>query len=304
VVRNSDLLRKPLQGTVILGRWPSAPDITTLTAVDGITLPVGYESAGWISEDGLTFGSDMEVSEVRGWGASSMLRRDIASTDKTMAFSALETKRLTKELTTGLDLSTTTMGATGQVVITHPDRMPTKYWRALALGVDGDGDQRYYMAKFYPKCSVSEREEEGWSDGDDPLMYGVTLSALIDDSIGTSCREFLFGPGALAAAAAMGWALAPGLVAPTGLASGTVAATTVVLNWTAVTGAASYQVQRSTNNGDTYTDVASGAGGTPTANTTTITGLTATTGYRFRVLAVGPTGNRSPASTSIGVTTA
>lgn len=209
VERNSDNVRKPLQGAVLLGKYPVAADITTLTAVGGgITLPVGYESVGWISEDGLSFGTDTEVSEVRGWGSSSMLRRDIVSTDRTLAFAALETKRITAELRSGLDLSAVKMSTDGEVVYEHPDRSPSQYWRALAIGVDGDGAGRYYFAKFYPKAVVSEMEEESWSDGDDPLSYGVTLSALVDDTVGTACREFLFGPGALAAAEAMGWDVA------------------------------------------------------------------------------------------------
>lgn len=211
VTRDSDLIRKGLQGSVLLGRYPDAADVTTLTAVDGITIPTGYESVGWLSEDGVTFGSDMEVSEVRGWGSSSMLRRDITSVDKTIAFSALETKRMTRELVSGLDLSAVTMSAEGEVVTTHPDRPGTQYWRVLAIGVDGDGDQRYYFAKFFPKATVSEAEEEVWSDGDDPITYGVTMSALIDDEVGTACREMLFGPGALAAAEAMGWTLDAGV---------------------------------------------------------------------------------------------
>lgn len=72
-------------------------------------------------------------------------------------------------------------------------------------------------------------------------------------------------------------------------------ATSTGLSWGAATGAASYQeVLMSTNNGDTYTDWAS----------TTVTGLTASTGYyRFRATAVDSGGVRGPLSTSIGVTT-
>lgn len=212
VSRNADLVRKPLQGSVLLGKYPTAPLISTLSAVSGgITIPAGYDSVGWISEDGLTFANDTEVSDVRGWGASSFLRRDIQSQDKTIQFACLETKRLTIELASGLDLSGAVMSAAGatagEVSWDHPDRPPTRYWRVLAIGVDGDGDGRYYMARFFPRASVSEMDDETWSDGDDPLMRNVTLSALIDNEAGYVGREFLFGPGALAAAEDMGWTL-------------------------------------------------------------------------------------------------
>lgn len=210
VERVDSNVRKAQQGTILLGKHPIAPDVTTLAATGGqIAIPASYESVGWIGEEGLTFGMDQEVSEVPAWGSSSFIRRDIRRTDQTLAFMALETKRLTKELTTGLDLSATMMDPeTGEVVITHPDRVRSQYWRVLALGVDGDGDGRYYLGKWFSKMSVTERDEEAWSDGDDPLAYGVTMGSLSDSAIGTPCREFLFGPGALAAAEAMGWDLA------------------------------------------------------------------------------------------------
>lgn len=300
---NPDLVRKGLNGGVLIGRYPATAVLTTLTAPDGIiTLPAGYQTVGQISEDGVTFGMDQEVAEVRGWGSSTFVRRDITSSDKTIAFSALETRRLTKELISDLDLSGVTMSPEGEVVITHPDRPATKYWRTLAIGVDGDGDQRYYFGKFYPRASVSEREEEVWSDGDDPITYGVTMSGMLDAAVGYACREFLFGPGALAAAAAMGWTVST-LIAPTTLAAGTITATTVALTWVAVTGAVTYRVLISTNNGDTYTDVSGAAGGTPATASTTVTGLTASTAYRFRVAAVNASGTRGPSSASIAVTT-
>jgi len=301
--KNSDLVRKGLNGGVLLGRYPAASLLTTLHAVDGITVPSSYESVGWTGEDGVTFGIDDEVSEVRGWGGSTFIRRDTTSSDRTVAFSALETKRLTKELHTGLDLSAVAMSAQGEVVITHPDRPATKYWRTLVLGTDGDGDERYYFGKFYPRAAVTEREEETWADGDDPMSYAVTMSGMLDTNAGFALREFLFGPGALAAATAMGWTLGT-LLAPTALASGAIAATTVALTWSAVANASGYQIQRSTDNGDTWSDVAGAAGGAPATNSTTVTGLTASTAYRFRVLATSAGGgNRGPASTSIGVTT-
>lgn len=208
VARNADLVRKPLQGSVLLGRYPTDPIVDTLVAADGITIPTGYESVGWISEDGVTFSNDQEVSDVRGWGASSFLRRDIQSSDKTIQFACLESKRLTYELSTGLDLSAKKFSTLGELKFDYPDRPPTKYWRVLAIGVDGDGANRYYMARFFPRASVTEVDDETWSDGDDPLMRNVTMSALIDNAAGYVGREFLFGPGAKAAAVAMGWTVA------------------------------------------------------------------------------------------------
>lgn len=72
------------------------------------------------------------------------------------------------------------------------------------------------------------------------------------------------------------------LASPMNLSIGTVATTTVALSWTAVNGADGYMVQKSTD-GTTWTAVSSGAGGEPTTNSTTVTGLAADTLYYFRV---------------------
>jgi hypothetical protein len=205
--RNSALIRKALGGAMLLAPWPSAPVVATLTATGGqIVVDSDYESVGWIAEDGLAWEVNQDVSEVNGWGSGTVLRRDVRSETETVQFTALETKRLTKELQLATDLSATTMSAAGEVVITKATRPGTKYWRALAISSDGEGAQRYYLAKFFAKASA-ERGGQTWSGGDDPLGYDTTLTAYVDDVAGFAVREFLFGEGALAAAADMGWTL-------------------------------------------------------------------------------------------------
>jgi hypothetical protein len=106
--RKSGNIRKPLAGTVLLGKYSVADAVTTLVATGGqITAPDDYESVGWISEDGLTFGKSRDISEVRGWGAATVLRRDIRTEDNTIQFAAIETNRLTHELKSNRDLSGT-----------------------------------------------------------------------------------------------------------------------------------------------------------------------------------------------------
>lgn len=208
--RRSSLIRKALRGTVLLGKHEVAPVITTLTAAGGqIEVPEDYESVGWISEDGLSFERDREITDVRGWGSGAFLRRDIQSEDHTLQFAALETKRLTHELRAGRDLSDNTMSADGEWKYDILERPGVYYWRVLALGVDGTAENPWYVARVYHKATVTEMDDEAWSDDDDPLMYNVTLSAVPDeDAGGTLGTEFIFGPGALAAAEAMGLTVA------------------------------------------------------------------------------------------------
>lgn len=91
------------------------------------------------------------------------------------------------------------------------------------------------------------------------------------------------------------------LPTPLNLTVGTLTTTSAALSWQAVNGATGYKVQKSTNAGVTWTAVLSGAGGEPTTESTTVTGLTAGA-IQFRVAAVvgGVTGDYCPAvSTTI-----
>jgi fibronectin type 3 domain-containing protein len=85
--------------------------------------------------------------------------------------------------------------------------------------------------------------------------------------------------------------------APTGLTA-TAGIAQVTLNWTAVTGATSYNVQRSTTSGGPYTTV-----GTPTTNSFTNTGLTNGTTYYYVVAAVNSAGT-GPNSSQVSGTPA
>lgn len=86
---------------------------------------------------------------------------------------------------------------------------------------------------------------------------------------------------------------------PSNLAVGTIATTSVALSWNDLPTADSYKLQQSTD-GTTWTDVASGAGGAPTTNSTTVTSLTTATLYYFRVAGVfaGVTGDYSSSVTA------
>jgi Fibronectin type III domain len=89
---------------------------------------------------------------------------------------------------------------------------------------------------------------------------------------------------------------APGT--PTGLTIGTVTSSTIGMNWTADSGATSYNVLMQTGGTGSYVNV-----GTPTTNSFTATGLSASTAYSFEIEGVN-TGGTSGPSTAAGATTA
>lgn len=89
---------------------------------------------------------------------------------------------------------------------------------------------------------------------------------------------------------------------PNNVAVGTVAATSVELSWDAVAGADEYLVEQSVSPYSTWTAVSSANGGEPTTETTTVTGLTASTSYKFRVKTIDGA-ETSAASAETGVVT-
>jgi hypothetical protein len=95
----------------------------------------------------------------------------------------------------------------------------------------------------------------------------------------------------------------PSLIAPPVLTLGTTAATTQVLNWTAVTDATGYQIYEKTGSG-AWTAVSSARGGQPAAvATTTITGLITATEYSWKAVSK-KTGSVSTFSNTVTATTA
>ena len=80
-----------------------------------------------------------------------------------------------------------------------------------------------------------------------------------------------------------------GLAAPTGVTATAASATQVNVAWTAVAGATSYTVQRSTTSGGPYSTV-----GSPTTASFSDTGLTTNTTYYYVVIAVNASGSSLP----------
>lgn len=198
---------KGMDGVVLLGAHPTATAITTLVGTGGtITVPAsGYASMGWLSEDGLTWAINRELSELRGWGSASPIRRDVRTEERTVGFMCLETNRTVLEAKNNADYSTVEMTTTGEVKIDIPDRPDTKYWRMLAIARDGAGSSLVYLARTFDRAFVGEIGDQVWSDGDDPIGTEMTLSAQVDDVTGKLGSEFLFGPGALARATEFGF---------------------------------------------------------------------------------------------------
>lgn len=194
--RYKELIRKGLQGSVFIKPWEDEDDeIETLVDGDGLLeLPDGYEDVGWITKDqGVNWTRDIETSDVTSLGSVEPTRRDIVSDVQGLQFTAQESKALTIGLHEGLDLSEVTHDANGNISFDKPDRPARIRYRVLVLFKDGDGDDAIYFAKWLPHAEVTDRGEQAWNE-ENEAQYAITLTAFLDDEVGTSVRTLWAGP--------------------------------------------------------------------------------------------------------------
>jgi hypothetical protein len=204
-----ELIRKALAGSLFFAPMSSTlpTTLTTGASADLATLPTGYEDIGWVSkDDGATWSRSTEVSEVTSWGAFDPTRRDINADVNGLQFTAQETKLLSLQMYYDVDLSGVTPTAiTGEVQFSQPTRPSTKYYRAYGIFVDGSGVDAIYVSRSLPRASVTERGDQVWTDGDDPVAYQMTMSAAVDSTAGYSVRHYFGGPGWRSLLVAMGF---------------------------------------------------------------------------------------------------
>lgn len=203
---HSQLIRKALQGAAFIA--PITADIIpSLTDEEGqfVELPADYMPVGMVSkDDGYTFGSSSETSEVTSLGYASPTRMDITSQSLSIAFTAQETNRTTLELAYGMDLSSVTPATSGEISFDRPDVPLDIYYRLIVIAADGFGTQAWALGRHFPRVKVTEIADVTWSDTD-AVTYGITLTGFPDAEEGFSERNFLGGPGAQANADAMGF---------------------------------------------------------------------------------------------------
>lgn len=212
--RKNELIRKQLEGSVFITTDQTSesviPSITLSTDSGAGLLPLptggGYRDLGYLTKDGAKFSENISASDVTSWGEVEPTRTDITSETTTLQVACQETNIKTLEVYTGADLSSVTPPASGEVAIAAPARPSLTYYRAFVLGVDLTSNGELYIGRFLPKCSVSNKDDQAFADGDDPTLWGVTLTAYKDTTLGFASKYFFGGPGWLALVTDMGFA--------------------------------------------------------------------------------------------------
>jgi hypothetical protein len=215
------LIRKALDGSVFVSDFldgtgaPTSPiaDLTAKTGtapnevIDLVALPLTYDDLGLLSTDGASFATDTTTSDVQSWGSVTPTRSDIISDTTTLSVVAQETKARTIGLMTAVDAAALVPDVdTGEVSIPKATRPQGRHYRLLSLAVDLTDSGEIYIARFLPKAKVTNRGEQAFGGGDDPIAWSFTFTGEVDDDLGYSERWIFGGAGWNATLAEMGWA--------------------------------------------------------------------------------------------------
>lgn len=196
--KKNQLIRKARDGSCFIADY-SAVTITNLTTGSGgalTALPTGWKDLGHMSTDGMSFGRDTTVSDVRSFGSTEPTRSDMTADTITAQVTAQETKLRTIGLYTGADLSSAQAAAvTGEFQVAKPPVPGFKYYRLLGLFVDYSDAGEIYMGRYLPRARITELGEQAFTDGDDPIQYQMTFTGFEDSVLGFSHKWYFGGPG-------------------------------------------------------------------------------------------------------------
>ncbi|MGW1587322.1 phage tail tube protein [Streptomyces sp. NPDC002386] len=204
---HTELIRKQLVQAIFAADI-SAAAITNPFDTDGnlVAIPTAYQPIGYTTDDGIAFPSDVSMSDVTSSQSAEPTRSDVESDVMTVSFSPQETNAATVALYNGLPLSGAgALPAIGTAWTWDRSKTPRNpFRRLLAIGLDyGDDGGEIYVVKFLPRVRLTDRDDETWSRAD-PTTRPVTLTAYRDSAVGTSCRNWIDGPGWRALAPAGG----------------------------------------------------------------------------------------------------
>lgn len=193
------LIRKALGGFILVGGMDVDVPEKFFLDKNGTFVNLaayGYECVGHISKgDGINFSRETEQSEVESFGESEPTRIDITKDATSAVFRCQETNKVVMEMFFGKDLSDVTVDPeTGELSFVNDRQPSTKYRRVIYIAKDGNGTEAKYLIKVMPRATVSEAQEQSWSN-ESELSYGMTLKATADDELGYSIRHVFGGPG-------------------------------------------------------------------------------------------------------------
>ena len=195
--RKQALIRKARKGSVFVAPT-SADHIEALTDPTDMLLkplPVGYRDLGWLNEDGASFSTDTDVSDVTSWGSVTPTRSDITAESTGLTVNCQETNLATIGLYAGIATAGVKAAAHGEVRILKPLQPVKQSYHVLSLAVDENEAGEIYIARYMPRGETGEKDDQAFSSGDDPILWPVTINGRPDDEVGYAESWLFGGPG-------------------------------------------------------------------------------------------------------------
>ncbi|WP_125262316.1 phage tail protein [Streptomyces alboflavus] len=195
----TELIRKQLSQAIFAADTGVAAITAPFTPATGelAAVPAGYVPVGYTTDDGITFASDLSMSDVTSSQSVEPTRSDVESDVLTAEYTPQETNAATVSLYEGLPLSGA--GALPELGAAwswdRPVTPKNPYRRLLFIGVDfNDSGQELYVVKFFPRARLTGKDDEQWARSES-TNRPVTFTAYRDTAVGTSCRTWVDGPG-------------------------------------------------------------------------------------------------------------
>ncbi|MEV3855051.1 phage tail protein [Streptomyces sp. NPDC050095] len=196
---HTEYIRKQLVQAVFAADFATAAITAPFNPTDGTlsAIPAGYVPVGYTTDDGITFPSDLSMADVTSSQSVEPTRSDVESDVLSAQFAPQETNAATLALYEGLPLSGTgalpAMGTSWQWDRASNPRNPFR--RLLFIGLDySDDGGEIYVVKFFPRARLADKDDEQWARSTE-TQRPVTFNAYRDSVLGTSCRNWVDGPG-------------------------------------------------------------------------------------------------------------
>lgn len=205
------LLRKALNGGIhVADVGATAPTLaTTFNSVTGALcgIPAGFADIGYLDATGAKFARTVKTAEITSWQTTNPTRVDVTSDEVTCTFVPQETNLQTVAMFYGIEASTitTTPTANGAFTIQKPLIPDEIYRRVMVFGVDEDNDGETIIIRFLPRAKITSYTDQTFANDANPIEYGVTVTAFVDETLGFSEEVFFGGAGWLAKLTAMGF---------------------------------------------------------------------------------------------------
>lgn len=177
----------PSSANVSVGKPMAAGGIyagaTTLTPPTDATsdLPTGLEGLGYVSDDGLTNGIEMDTESIQAWGGDTVLTINTSRTES-FSWTFIETNEEVLKQVYGPDNVTVTGD---DIAVVHNSKALPRQLYVFEILMTGDKVKRIVV----PNSQITEIGDVVYVDGE-PIGYEVTLTCYPDED-GNTVYEYI-----------------------------------------------------------------------------------------------------------------